>query len=314
MTPWSMLRRAWVTPPPAVGVDIAADRVSAVAFERRRGVPHAAACATAPLPAGAVVPDASAPNIVDRDAVVDALRQLWAQLPHGPGRIGLTVPDEAAQVSFVAFEKVPARAGDLDGLIAWQMRKAAPFRLEDVQLAYAPGVRQGEHGREYVVVLMRRDIVQEYEAVCAASGASAGLVDLAGMNIVNAALLLLPTTEADWLLVHVTRGAGTLAIIRGRALIVFRACAVTTAEDFSNLLHQSVMYYQDRLAGGGLERAIFVGSESGNEIDILADALGIPVERLRVGESGPALGGAPSALDAVAAPMGLILRESPPAA
>ena len=40
-----------------------------------------------------------------------------------------------------------------------------------------------------VVTAMRRDIVQEYEAVCAAAGLHAGTIDLATFNVVNLALL-----------------------------------------------------------------------------------------------------------------------------
>ena len=57
-----------------------------------------------------------------------------------PRRIGLIVPDPIAKVSLVRFEKVPARAQDLDQLIRWQVRKAAPFAIEDAQVSYVPSV------------------------------------------------------------------------------------------------------------------------------------------------------------------------------
>ena len=97
------------------------------------------------------------------------------------------MPDPVAKVSLVRFEQVPPRAQDLDQLIRWQVRKAAPFPIEEAQVSYVAGLRAAD-GQEFVVSLARRDVVQEYEALCAAPGAHAGLVDLSTFNVVNAVL------------------------------------------------------------------------------------------------------------------------------
>ena len=298
---------------PAVGIDIATDRVSAVALGRRHAKPHLVGHGTELLPDGAIVPSASGPNIVDRAAVVDALRRVLKQLPGRTRRVGLTVPDAVAKVSFVQFETVPDRSGDLDRLVAWQVRKAAPFRLEEAQIAYTPGAPHDEQGREFIVELVRRDIVEEYESVCADAGVHAGVVDLASMNLINTAMRTAQAPSGDWLLVHSTQGSSTLAIIRGRELIFFRSRPTTTEDDFADLVHQSAMYYQDRLSGDGLKRAVFVDgrgvavSEDGS-VDAISDALeyrlAMPVDRL-----GADLGVSAAALDPIAAPIGLLLRE-----
>ncbi len=45
------------------------------------------------------------------------------------------------------FEQVPARAQDLDQLIRWQVRKAAPFAIEEAQVSYVPGVARRRTAR-----------------------------------------------------------------------------------------------------------------------------------------------------------------------
>ena len=78
------------------------------------------------------------------------------------------------------FEKVPARGADLDQLIRWQVRKAAPFKLEDAQVVVGAGRRRlTAAGREYSSRVARRDIIASYSAACEDAGAYAGLVDLA---------------------------------------------------------------------------------------------------------------------------------------
>ena len=115
------------------------------------------------------------------------------------------LPDTVAKFSLMRFEKVPAKAQDLDQLIRWQVRKAAPFKIEDAQLAWLPGVALPDGGREYLVTVARRDVIESYERACEAAGAHPGIVDLASVNLVNA--VLAP---------HGARGAGRRLAARAR--------------------------------------------------------------------------------------------------
>ena len=63
------------------------------------------------------------------------------RLSSRPKRIALVLPDTVGKLSLVRFEKVPAKVEDLDQLIRWQVRKAAPFKIEDAQVSWVPGDR-----------------------------------------------------------------------------------------------------------------------------------------------------------------------------
>src|SRR4029079_434172 len=108
-----------------------------------------------PLGEGAIVPSLTAANIHDRAAVIGALGRLFDRLGGRPRRIGLVIPDPSAKVSLVKFEQVPARRQDLDQLLRWQVRKSAPFSIEDSQVSYVAGAR-ADDGQEFVVTLARR--------------------------------------------------------------------------------------------------------------------------------------------------------------
>ena len=309
------LRALLTTPGPSVGLEIAADRVTAVAVSWSKQRPVVAAYASEALPSGAVVPAVTAVNVVDRTAVTDAIRRVFERLPRRPSRVAVIVPDNVAKVSLVRFEKVPTRAADLDDLIRWQVRKAAPFRLEDAQVSSTPGAATPDGGREFVVALMRRDVVEEYEQVCGAAGGHAGVVDLASFNLINMALASAGSEQGDWLLVHVAPGYSTLAIVRGQDLIFFRNRPAEGDGNLANLVHQTAMYYEDRLGGGGFSRALLAGQatlddgDGSNEIlrRTLEDRLGARVEPLDTSIVTPGAGGADPA--ALAAPIGLLLRE-----
>src|SRR5438874_5574595 len=117
--------------PPAVAVELATDHVSAASIAMRGGQPTVASYGVEPLDQGAIVPSLTAANIHDRAAVIGALGRLFDRMGGRPRRIGLVIPDPAAKVSLVKFEQVPARRQDLDQLVRWQVRKTAPFSIDD---------------------------------------------------------------------------------------------------------------------------------------------------------------------------------------
>ena len=317
MTLWRAAR-AWLsTPGPTAAVEIAPDGVTAVALGRARPVPAVLGHARAALPPGAVTPGVASANLQDRDAVTEAVRNVLARLPRRPARVGLVIPDAAAKVSLVRFSTPPRRTADLARLIRWQLRGAVPFKPDDAQVAYAAGAPLADGGREYVVVAAHRDIVLEYERPCVAAGVRPGLVGLAAFGLVNGLLAgQSPPATGDWLLVHAAAGYNSVAVLRGEHLVCFRNRPGDGAGDVLDLVHQTVMYYEDRLAGGGLAAVrlaarVGSGAQGGNDAlqQRLAERIGVPVESL----STDAVALPPDAdrgvLETLAAPVGMLVRE-----
>ena len=273
------MNKSFLAPAPAtVAVEIAAHRVSAAAVTMRGSSLSVTAHAMEALPAGAVQPSLNAANITDPKAVASALQRVLARLDSKSKRVALAIPDGVAKVSLLRFEKVPDRARDLEELVRWQVRKAAPFRIEDAQLSYMPGPRAADGSTEFVVVLARRDIVREYEAACEEAGAQAGVVDLATFNVINAVLAAPQAPADDWLLVHVTQDDATMAILRGQHLVFFRNRATGGEASLADMVHQTAMYYEDRLSGSGFGRVVLAGAgapanQGGQDADYLRRAL-----------------------------------------
>ena len=247
------------TPPPVVAVEIAPSRVTAVAVSGSGADVKLGAWAVEPLPEGCLVPSLTASNVIKPAEVVSALRAALDRLGQRPKRVALLIPDAAAKVSLVRFKDVPSRAADLEELVKFQVRKATPFRVEDSQVSFAPGDRSPE-GQEYVVVQARRDIVAEYEQVCEGAGATAGVVDLSTFGLAQCALLTTAGLTGDWLLIHGAADGATIAIYRGRHPVFFRRRGADGDAHLGELVHQTAMYYQDRLGGGGFARVLAGGT------------------------------------------------------
>jgi hypothetical protein len=183
-----------------------------------------------------------------------------------------------------------------------------------------PGIVPPEGGREYIVTVARRDIVESYERACEAAGAYPGIVDLATVNLINAVL----GTDArggptaDWLLVHVASDYSTMAVIRGSTVISFRTRASDKDDDLADLVHQTAMYHEDRLGGGGFARVVLAGAslrgpEMGDHLRRELEArLGARVDALDFRGAvalRDRIAAAPELLDSLAPAIGLILRE-----
>jgi hypothetical protein len=115
-------------------------------------------------------------------------------------------------------------------------------------------------------------VIAEYETACLAAGAHPGLVDIATINLVN---LHLASADAagDTLLVHLTAEYATLAVVRDGALIFFRHRGADSTESLPDLVHQTAMYYEDRLNGSGFRRVLVAGATQGPDGPGGADAL-----------------------------------------
>jgi type IV pilus assembly protein PilM len=330
MSPARGLQSWFTSPPPSIGVEIGAARVTAVAMTDQGGKPTVTAHATERLPAGALVPSLNHTNIVDREAVAGAVGRVLGALGQRVTRIALVIPDAATKVSLVKFDKLPAKADDLAQMVRWQVKKSVPFPIEQAQVSWSAGPADAAGGSEFVVVLARRDIIEEYESVCRVGSVHAGMVDLATFNLINLALAANPTLSSavdaaqnapqDWLLVHVAADSSTIAIVRGARLLFFRNRPADAEGRLSDLVHQTAMYYEDRLGGPGFSRVLVtardVPADAATEVEQLyrglAERAGDRVEALDLRGAAPLsdrIAPGPELLQALAAPVGAVLRE-----
>lgn len=305
------------TPPPAA-VEITSRRVSAVGVAVRGAARTVIGHAVEPLAEGIVTPALNGVNVHDQAALTAAVKAAVDKLSPRPKRIALILPDTVAKVSLLRFEKLPPKAQELDQLIKWQMRKAAPFRVEDAQVSWTEGAPLQVGAHEYLVVVSRRDIVESYERACELAGMHAGIVDIASLNLVNAVLATAGDMPGDWLLVNAAPDYTTLAVVRVGRVIFFRTRTADSDDTTSmgDLVHQTAMYYEDRLGGGAFSRVILsgVGADADLTRRQIEERLGIRVEPLDV-RGGLTLRdrivASADLLDSLAPAAGVLLRDRP---
>ncbi len=298
---------------PTAAIGILGGRVAGVVVEDRGGRPVVAAHAVEALPDQALVPALTSLNVRDRAAVSGAVGRVLERLGR-PRRIGLVLADPVAKVSLLRLQQVPARAQDLDQVIRWQVRKSAPFAIEDAQVSYEPGLK-ADDGQDFIVTLARRDVIAEYEALCDGFGAQAGIVDLSTFNVVNAVIAAGTVPAGDWLLVNIAPGWESIGIMRGTQLVFLRSHGADGEGTLADVVHQTAMYYEDRLGGSGFSRVLLCGGSDAGDADglrrNLAERLSTSVETVdptRAAGLVDRISAAPGLLDSLTPLIGLILR------
>ena len=250
---------SWLASPPLeAALEISPAAVSVAVLGGRSSNPVVQGYAVEPLPPGAVTPSLTSTNIADPDAVARALDSACQSLGLKPKRVALVIPDVAAKVSLVRFDQTPTRRDDLDQLIRWQVKKSTPFPVDDACLTYTAGAHQAVGG-EFVVVVARRETIREYEGVCERIGIEAGLVDISTFAVINLFLSSNLGTAGDWLVVHMRPEYTSIAILRRDDVLFFRNRVEGDAEAMEDVVHQTAMYYQDRLEGRGFSRILLGG-------------------------------------------------------
>jgi len=302
--------------PPSVAIEIAAGRVTVAELGRGAAGPVVSAFASESLPAGVVAPSLTEPNITDTPAVTGAIRQAFEKAGlRPPRRAALVVPDSVARVSLLTFEQLPSKPADVDELIRWQIRKATPFPLDSARVAHV--VTHQEPGETTLAAIVARiDVIAQYERAVTALGIQPGIVDLASVNVVNAVLAGGAAPAGDWLLVCVAQESTSLVIVRSGELVFYRHRLAIDEEPLGALVHQTAMYHEDRLSGGKFARVWLCGSTwaaSGDAVRReISQRLGVEAEPVDVRVAatfGDRIGVRPEVLDAIAAPLGVLLRE-----
>jgi type IV pilus assembly protein PilM len=214
---------------PRLAVEVRAEGVVAARAEDASAL--LTAVARGDMPEGAVVPGLKAGNIVDRDAVIAALRKALDGVAGRGGERGrlrdvtLVVPDSAARVLFLDFDQLPSKTVEALPVVRFRLKKLLPFDADDAVVTYQ--VMSNEKGAvKLLAVAMPKAVLQEYEGVVMAAGYLPGAV----LPSTLAALAGLDELEAPALVVNAGAGAVTTAIVQAGILMLHRSVDMSGGE------------------------------------------------------------------------------------
>src|SRR5579875_1826873 len=179
------------------------------------------------LAPGAVSPGLKPGNIVDRLAVISAVRRAIesiASRPNGRGAdICLIIPDGAVRVLLLDFDTLPAKLSESLPIVRFRLKKLLPFEADEAMISFQV-MSQNRSGVRVLAVAIPRDVLAEYETVAREAGLEPGAV----LPSTLAALAAAPGDEGTLLVNAGTLGV-TTAIVQGGQLLLHRSLDLQVA-------------------------------------------------------------------------------------
>jgi type IV pilus assembly protein PilM len=188
-----------------------------------------AAVAKVALAEGALTPGLKPGNVVDRVAVVAAIRRALEQVGERPGGRGaglkgargsgltLVIPDAAVRVLLLDFEALPNRLSEALPLVRFRLKKLLPFDADEAMVTFQV-MSSSKSLVRVLAVAIPRDVLSEYETAAREAGYEPGavlpstLAALAGLD-----------EETPSLLVNANTAGVTTAIVRNGILLLHRS-------------------------------------------------------------------------------------------
>lgn len=203
--------------------------------------------AFAPLFAGTLAAGLKTPNILDKNAVVAALKRALDAVEGRDKRLTLVVPDAAARVLILDFDTLPTKTSEALPVIRFRLRKLIPFEADDAAVSYQI-MQQTEDEARVLVTAMPHAVLAEYEEVVRLAGYEPGVV----LPSTLAALAGLTQSEPV-LVVNRNGNSVTTAITRGEELLLHRSLELPADETLCNdelrqAVSVSVAYFEDTLS------------------------------------------------------------------
>jgi type IV pilus assembly protein PilM len=194
------------------------------------------------LAEGAVAPGLKPGNLVDRLAVIEAVRRALEQIgvrSNGRGAdLTLIIPDGAVRVLLLDFDALPTKLTEALPIVRFRLKKLLPFEADDAMVTFQV-MSSGKAGVRVLAVAMPKDILREYETAVREAGFEPGAVlpsTLATLPGLSGGEPVLLANAAPWGI--------TTAIVREGMLLLHRTVDL---QPESVSVDQGAATFEDRI-------------------------------------------------------------------
>lgn len=304
-------KRFLAPPAPLAAIEIRARALGAVRLVAQGTGRTLGGAAAVELPEGVLKISISEPNVVGAEAFRHALRSVVEKAGIlGAGRVALVLPDPVARVALLPAADIRGRGAEAEEMIRFRLRKAVPFEIRNARLASVPVHLAGREPQILVGAILGT-VLEEYEGACRALGLEPGVVQLAGLAILDA--VEETRRPADRVVINWDDGYVSIFLSREGAPVLIRTLTGADAGSPANVVReasQTALYYRERLGGSGFAEAIVRSAAipAGDAAKLLEEPLGIRPEILD--PWGALVGGDRSAAQALAGAAAAITRRA----
>ncbi len=263
----------------ALGLDIGSSSVKLVHLKEGRRGYTLLAWGEAPLPPEAVVDN----QLMNSSAIVEAIRQLLAQQKVKARDVAIGVRGHSVIIKRISMPLMSQE--DLDESIQWEAEQYIPFDVKDVHIDTQILTPQGDAAGQMDVLLVaaKKDMINDFTAVCAEAGLAATVVDVDAFAVQNAYEINYAQTPGQpVVLINVGAAVTNINIVNNGMATFTRDITVggnAFTEEIQKQLNISAEEAEALKVGGHGETDAVVPQEVERVIQGVADQMGGEIQR-----------------------------------
>jgi hypothetical protein len=205
---------------------------------------------------------AELPSGAELDGARAVVRSLLSQAGFKGSEIAVVVPDSTARIAFLTADKLSSNPEERRTFIRWKLKKSIPFDVDTAQVAYRVlGPHRTGTGVDMLVALSPRSMVQAYEMLFDGLDVHAGMV----LPSTLAALNIFVPPAGDALFVKIAPDCVTTTVFQNRCVQFYRRVTDVSIYD---AVYPTVLYYQDKLGGNGLQQLHVCGYDADVRLEL----------------------------------------------
>ena len=263
----------------ALGLDIGSSSVKLVHLREGKRGHKLLAWGEAPLPPEAVVDN----QLMNSSAIVEAIRELVAQQRVKVKEVAIGVRGHSVIIKRISMPVMSQE--DLDESIQWEAEQYIPFDVKDVHIDTQILTPQGDAAGQMDVLLVaaKKDMINDFTAVCAEAGLTATVVDVDAFAVQNAFEANYPQAPGQpVVLINVGAAVTNINIVNNGLATFTRDITVggnAFTEEIQKQLNISAEEAEALKVGGHGETDAVVPQEVERVIQGVADQMGGEIQR-----------------------------------
>lgn len=199
-----------------------------------------------PLPAGAIVPGISEPNLHTPEAVANAIRNALDQVSPRTRAVTLVLPDTVVRVFVLDFDTMPGKSEEAIPVLRFRLRKMVPFDVEHAGVSYQI-LTEKKNECKVLAAVMPGPVLAEYEAAIREAGYEPGSILPASLAALGAIDSAEPVLTAN-----LSAHALTTSITHDQDLLLYRTLDLpdepnARLQEVQRGIAVAAAYFEDKL-------------------------------------------------------------------
>jgi type IV pilus assembly protein PilM len=261
---------------PTLACEVGADRV--IAARATKNASSLDMYTSRRLATGAVSPSLASPNVLQGEALRQAITSALGTVASNTKDVIAVLPDAAVRVMLLEFDSLPEKREEVEAIIRFRVKKSLPFDVDHAALSFQ---RNGGNGTVKVIAaLAPAGVMAEYEAAFRDCGYAPGVVlpsTLATLGMVSA--------DRPTLVVKVDVNTTSVAIVDKESLILLRMLdhpgrPEVNAQELAENIHPSMVFFEDTYSSR-IEQVLVTGLADVSQLGAaLQSEIGVQVSEL----------------------------------